>query len=209
MYSDSRNPFGLLNGQLVTINDVSSGLSCGCLCPQCKQPLVARKGDQKIHHFSHHKKTDCSGGLETALHIKSKEIFLKHKAIMLPAVPGQLSLKRTVHRYPSNCGPWMLRGRCYSVSEQIINQFFYESVFIESKIGSIRPDVVLFGDRPFVIELYVTHKTGFEKIREIKKLGLFGVEIDLRYLRRLDLLDEKLIENAVIHCTHTKKWISV
>lgn len=203
MYSDSLNPFGLLDGQLVTINDVSSGLACGCLCPSCKQPLVARKGRQNVHHFAHSVKTDCKGSLESALHVKAKDVFLKHKHIILPAVPGQISNKVVSRRL-------MLDGHTRVTYERPCFKFEYNDVFVESSIGQIRPDVVLFDESgPFIVEIYATHKTGFDKIQKIKSMGLFAVEIDLRYLLRLDLLDEKLIENAVIHAHHTKRWISI
>ena len=75
MYSDMVNPFGIREGKLVTINDVQSGLSGECVCPQCKEPLIARKGFNKIHHFAHYKGSHCNGSLETSLHIKAKQIF--------------------------------------------------------------------------------------------------------------------------------------
>lgn len=176
MYSDTLNPFGIQNGLLVTINDVPSGLACGCLCPSCGAPLVARKGPKKVHHFSHSIKTDCKGALETALHIKAKQIFDRNTFIVLPSD----------------------------------KKLFYISATIESKIGNLRPDVVLSVDKwpPFLVEIYVTHPVNSEKTEIIKDLQLPCIEIDLRYLNRLDLLDDKLIENAVIHCCHTKRWIN-
>lgn len=195
MYSDSLNPFGLLDGQLVTINDVSSGLACGCLCPACKQPLVARKGSQKVHHFAHAIKTDCKGALETALHIKAKQVFDRNSFIVIPG-----------HYYD-----WFKPsfGPAY-YKEVEGKKFWYSSATIEAKIGNLRPDVVLSGFEgpPFLVEIYVSHKVNSDKAEAIKSLELPCIEIDLRYLKRLDLLDDKLIENAVIRCTHTKRWIN-
>ncbi len=31
------------NGNIVKIEDAVKGLACGCFCPGCKQPLVAKK----------------------------------------------------------------------------------------------------------------------------------------------------------------------
>lgn len=191
MYSDSLNPFGMLDGQLVTVESVPSGLACGCLCPACGAPLVAKKGPQNVHHFSHAVKTDCKGALETALHIKAKDVLSRFNQIMLPSYYHP-------ERYRK---PWAEHKPCV---------YFYSNALIETKIGRIRPDVVLDGleSKPLIIEIFVTHAIDNQKAIEIKEIGLPCLEIDLRYLKRLNLLDEKLIENGVVHCLHTKRWIN-
>lgn len=41
------------DGRLVTIDEVESGLACNCICDGCGAPMVARKGQEKAHHFGH------------------------------------------------------------------------------------------------------------------------------------------------------------
>lgn len=51
-----KNPFGLRDGNIVMIEDVSldeRGLKCNCVCPACKDPFEARLGDVRTHHFAH------------------------------------------------------------------------------------------------------------------------------------------------------------
>lgn len=51
-----RNPFGIRDGQIITIGDLTEnekGLSCNCLCPSCKAPFEARLGKKRTHHFAH------------------------------------------------------------------------------------------------------------------------------------------------------------
>lgn len=52
---ESLIPFGLdaASGQLVDVASVKRGNACGCICPSCKTPLVARHGDEKEWHFAH------------------------------------------------------------------------------------------------------------------------------------------------------------
>ena len=52
---DSLIPFGFEteSGQLVDVGSVKRGNACGCICPSCKTPLVARHGDEKEWHFAH------------------------------------------------------------------------------------------------------------------------------------------------------------
>lgn len=34
-------------GHLVSVKDVPNGESCNCICPECKEPLIARQGKLK------------------------------------------------------------------------------------------------------------------------------------------------------------------
>ena len=43
----------ITDGRLVTIDEVESGLACNCICDGCGSPMVARKGQEKAHHFGH------------------------------------------------------------------------------------------------------------------------------------------------------------
>ncbi|EGQ8312378.1 hypothetical protein DC897_RS22415 [Vibrio parahaemolyticus] len=51
-------PFGLKDGKYYDVSEVERGRACGCICPSCKQVLVAKKGDSEkmAHHFAHDKK---------------------------------------------------------------------------------------------------------------------------------------------------------
>lgn len=52
---ESLIPFGLQaeGEQLVDVGNVRRGNACGCICPSCRTPLVARQGDEKAWHFAH------------------------------------------------------------------------------------------------------------------------------------------------------------
>lgn len=42
------------NGRMVHVDDVPRGLLCGCVCPHCREKLLARHGNVKEHGFAHH-----------------------------------------------------------------------------------------------------------------------------------------------------------
>lgn len=52
---ESLIPFGLdrVSLQLVDVGSVKRGSACGCICPSCKTPLMARHGDKNAWHFAH------------------------------------------------------------------------------------------------------------------------------------------------------------
>lgn len=66
------------------IRDAGNGLACGCNCFECEEPLIANQGKKKEWHFSHHRDSDCSGGLETALHKLAKEIIVESEYMVFP-----------------------------------------------------------------------------------------------------------------------------
>lgn len=43
---------------LVDTTEVPGGKACGCICPSCRSPLIARKGTQKVWHFAHTARAD-------------------------------------------------------------------------------------------------------------------------------------------------------
>ena len=48
-------PFGLSleSNSLVDVQSVPRGKGCGCICPSCKTPLIAKQGGVKEWHFAH------------------------------------------------------------------------------------------------------------------------------------------------------------
>jgi hypothetical protein len=181
-------PFGLKDGQLVHISDAQRGLSCGCICPCCKAPLIARKGSVNIHHFAHSKGAECAKAVETALHLASKQILEEHKEITLPAV--QIDLE--TYRDPIPVSP----ERTFRLDE----------VRAEKRTGDIVPDILAYsGGVPLLIEIRVTHEVDKTKAAKIRRLGISAIEIDLSSFCR-NFTPEELAD-AVIRQTANKKWV--
>ena len=44
-------------GRMVPVDSVPRGLRCGCTCPNCHEPLLARHGEKNEHGFAHHSDT--------------------------------------------------------------------------------------------------------------------------------------------------------
>lgn len=51
--------YAIKDGMATSIENVESGLKCGCICPSCGEPLVARKGAKRMHHFAHYSGHNC------------------------------------------------------------------------------------------------------------------------------------------------------
>lgn len=70
---ENKIPFAIKldTGEMVSVDEVPSGLDCGCKCPSCDGRLVARKGPKNVHHFGHHDKSQegCQYAFETSVRL--------------------------------------------------------------------------------------------------------------------------------------------
>lgn len=183
-------PFGLNNGKLTSINEVSSGLECDCICPSCSVSLIARKGKDRVHHFAHEKGENCEGAIETALHLAAKEIIEERKSIRLPELIGDDN-EFAYHK------PFVIVKP---------TEVTFESVELEKSIGGFIPDVVgVIGETELYIEVAVTHFVDDEKQRKVEERGVSMIEINLQGLKDGFTQDE--LEGVVIDSTRNKRWI--
>ena len=166
-------------GVLVDIRQVESGMRCGCICPQCRRRLVARKGPRNRHHFSHYPKDQriclCIGGAETGLHIAAKQIIARWSSLMAPAL---VHAEKGRARF----------GEEISVTQSIPGDFFpvERSVLPDETYwpGDWVPDVVLFGPKGELrIEIKVTHGISGEKQQKIERDAIQTLEYDLARLQ--------------------------
>ena len=178
----------LKDGQITSIADVESGLKCGCICPACGEPLVAKKGSKVVHHFAHHAGKNCEYGYQTSLHLAAKDILSKAKKMIIPAV---------VLDFPGSC-------KREIISEEI--ELSIDHVELERRFGDVIPDVVVYaGKKCFFVEIYVTHPVDEEKLAKLEKANISTIEIDLSEVDRMISPDElKLI---LLQSSESKKWI--
>lgn len=182
-------PYGLRDGQLVHIDAAAPGRRCGCVCPECRQPLVAKKGTKIRHHFAHDHNADCPGALESALHLAAKEILTVHRCLRLPAV---------TLNFPSLKAPWRLFPARW---------VRFDAVMSERKTGGVRPDLIgLAGERILLIEIAVTHPAGPEKRERIRQLGLSALEISLAHLASEKLVPQSLAREIIGRLAN-RQWL--
>lgn len=138
-----RIPFALRAGRPIHVSEVASGFHNDCLCPECRKPLIAKKGDRNAHHFAHRGQHNCNA--ETILHLLAKQI-LKHRIEMAIATQEPLPLRWVCSRCQSeHQGNLVKRAR---------------TVRIETQLHGKVPDLTLIdqsGEACGVIEVVVTH----------------------------------------------------
>ena len=181
--------YALKDGEIVSIEDVKSGLTCGCICPACGDPLVAKKGEKMMHHFAHHAGHTCEFGYESSLHLAAKNILSKAKKIVLPAV---------YLAFPESCKEAQL------ISES--KEIKIDKVELEKRYSDIVPDIVIYsGGKQLFVEIYVTHRIDDEKLNKLRKANISTIEIDLSDKRETISTEE--LTNLLLNNSEEKKWI--
>lgn len=157
--SDNTTLFGQRNGMVTCIDEVESGLACGCSCIACGGQLVAKKGEVYKHHFAHHSQAKGSCN-ESIVHKVSKDIILKHKKVGLPSV----SLKHIEED--------VYGEKIMEVFEQPRSTISLSSVELEKFNGTYTPDVLCQSESGecFGVEIVVTNDVSEEKLEKIKSL---------------------------------------
>lgn len=203
--------YGLKNGELIHINDVTQGLECGCICPNCEANLIAKKGNVNEHHFAHEsKECDISIAQETVLHIMAKEILSEAKTIKLPKVileDGFAFLGKDRYKNIKNIADDIYLQKKiekYKDSVKII-----DNVVLEKYIDNIKPDVILdIEGKQLIIEIAVTHFIDNKKKDKIIKLGIPTIEVDLSlYKDKINTLTKEYLSQILIKDDKYKKWI--
>lgn len=174
------------DGTIAHISEVTSGLACECVCPGCGVDLVARRGDAKEHHFAHRSSAQCAHAVESALHKLAKEVLHERREILLPEVSATRE-GRTLVTHPAD-----------------IHRF--DDAVLEQRLDAIVPDVIVRkGAHRLLVEMFVTHRCGPEKIELIRQMGLSCVEIDLRQISRRATRME--VERALLADAH-RYWLN-
>jgi len=138
-----KTPYGERDGVLVHISDVARGIDCGCVCPACGVPLIARKGESKRPHFAHASDVGCSR--ETLLHVLGKRVLrARLEQSILDSVPLGMTWECEV---------------CSGAHQGNLTRVA-KAVELERSYGPCRPDLALIDadGRPVAfVEVVVSH----------------------------------------------------
>lgn len=181
-------PFGLKGSDMVSVDQVESGLTCGCVCPECHGELVARKGEKNIWYFAHYSLFDCKSALETSIHLMAKEILLKAQTFKIPSIEVE---------HPQTRKTVVIREA---------TDIKIDRITVEEKLNEIRPDIVIVSSgRKMLVEIFVTHKVSSKKLKKVKEYGHACLEIDCREWRKMN--SSQKFSDFLVKGIQNKKWI--
>ena len=172
------------NNHVVSINNVEKGLACDCECIGCGSPLIARKGDVKVHHFAHHdgNKDNCN---ESILHKLGKKIIQDKCAVGIAPLAIEVKEKDIVGRYHS---------KEFTDSKYTLQ---FNKVIPEQSAGYFQPDLTCFtNDEMIFIEIVVSNDVSPEKLEKVKERGIATLSIDISACSAMSDMDE-LIQSVI------------
>lgn len=185
-------PYGLRDGKLVHISEVERGKECDCICPVCMQPLIARKGDRKQHHFGHKSDTNCC--LETVLHQSAKIILFER-------ISEAISLGE----------PLLMKWKCLLCNDEHEGNLLKRSTSVKTEIsmGVCRPDITLFDSNNILatlIEIVVTHAPEENVLGYAREYHIPVVQFQIETAEQIEeLKTAKLLSPSYVDvCTRRK-----
>jgi len=188
------------DGKVVHISKVQNGLDCNCFCIRCNGRLVAKKGDVRIHHFSHHDKSIlCEYGRESELHYLAKQIISKEKRLWLP--PSEIWIPSS-----DNWLPYLEEIVRKKIKIDRGGSVKITSVELETRIQDIIPDlIVTIGSEEIIVEIFVTHPIDEQKKYKIKQMGMSCIEIDLSSYKD-KTIDYETLERLLLNENKFTVW---
>lgn len=202
-----RVPFGLKDGRVWAPSEVAKGRACGCVCPGCHAPLVAKAQEsrRKRPHFAHLTDTGCQTGRESGIHMRAKQLIVERQELLTPAWDGDpIDMPNPPHARDDegqlHWGRPIDRPACRAG---------LRNLEVERSFGTYQPDVYARDEEgELLIEIYVTHAVGDRKAERVQAHGRRMVEIDLSQLDRDTPHDLAAFEHAVLGDPANRIWIS-
>ena len=187
-------------GVMVTVNQVARGKACNCTCLICGMPLIARKGNQKIHHFAHasaeeNHRCQTVGLNESPWHkqLKQSVADLKGKTI---------HFKDFSFRVTQSITEWTMKV-------ENMNRRF--DVLLK---GDIEVDANHWGTGFYlIVEVYVTNQKTSDFAWELYGFNFPCVEIQvdplgiMDHANEADITIEAALRKTLIH-DRNERWIS-
>lgn len=185
----------ILDGKLVSPDELPRGAACDCLCPGCGNPVIAKKGTEREWHFAHAKGEACYSGYEVSVHELAKQLLRAANLLLLPAfnvhATAHDAFGHRVHEMEPVC------------EEDVIPVLNAGSSRI---VGDVTPDVTCdTGTCQYLVEVTVFHSLADHKRARIEATGLPSVHIDLSEFKVMQATRDRL--EAALADPSKRHWI--
>lgn len=160
------------DGGLRYVDDVPNGKRCGCVCPACKQPLIARNEGRKLAHHFAHVSGSCEWAVEAAVAYTVGEQVRQAGKVWLPPL--------TARDYDAGCEVTLSPAHVMPAA----------AASLRGVSGRHAPEVVVTvqarsGEtQDFVLVVRLSHPVTDVQEASLRENGLGCVAFDLRRLRR-------------------------
>ena len=178
------------SNELIHINQVDKSIRGKFTCLHCKNEMISRLGEIRVHHFAHKSERNCS--YESYLHRTAKQVFLeKYSYCLSYGMP--FYLEQAIERECTTCEDFKyLRRKCKLASKIKRNDLtqYFEIIEVEKMHQGFIADVLLRSSKHshvLFIEFSVTHNCEEEKVNS----GLRIIEVQLESEACLEFISER------------------
>lgn len=175
IFSWAQNP----EGEMVHIDNVPNGLKCNCICPHCKEQLLARHGNIREHGFAH-----CS-------QVRRANLEICYMVILYKLAEQIIFSKKQIHA-----------PTYYNIYKE--SDITFTKVQIDSHYERIdkQPDVIALtnDNQQYLIEFIFQHKIQHKKDIDYTNLNCLEVDLSNQTLESL--------EDFLLHSNTDRRWIN-
>ena len=177
--------------RFVHVTEVARGLACDCRCAVCGEPVLAKQGDVREHHFAHAShRQPCASSYECDLHRFAKQVISEADGLNVPfdaALPCVLG---------SGDG------------KQPFARLTYTDVQQEVMVGNRRPDVLAITQAGVRVAIEIAYSSfcDFQKRQDYEDMRLPGLEIDMRRFTP-QAFDVVRVKQTVLEEIACKRWL--
>lgn len=179
--------FALQGDAIVSIDD---RLMRGVIytCPHCGEDVVFRKGSKREHHFSHKPDSQCSVTKETLLHFEAKH-YISRAIKRGEDIKLDIGLDYFPSRIKNVFCSLGVEDYKISVLDVLAHYKKVRDIsIVEYPVGDYVADVGVLGDynamdvveedmKPFVFEVFVTHRNEDSKVKYFRNSNIHYIEV--------------------------------
>lgn len=214
LFNDNHIPFAIRerDGEVVSVQEVPNGNGCGCICPSCETPMVARQGDINVWHFAHQTRSGsektrsgCDYSFYVSLRLMIRQLAKRRMQLALP------SLELIVVHYEA--------GEIVPYEKEVLvteaRSLWLENVATQSDFCGVSVDVL--GEVAGVpLAVYVTYpgREVPERLKQVQGLRAGVISIDLRQINsylyenhRHQRAYSETVNSYLSNCVEGKAWI--
>lgn len=184
--------FGLdQSNRLVFVSEVPRGLACQCRCVVCREPLIARQGTVREHHFAHASGGEpCEVSHESLLHQYAKQVIQEAGALAVPLTPV------------------VVDALGLDAPDAASTRLRLPLVETEKALQNVRPDLLAHTEAGVALAIEVAYSSFCDmlKVSQFAELGLPVLEIDLRAFTP-EAFDPAAVRDAVLDALVGKAWL--
>lgn len=166
-------------GRMVHVDSVPRGLQCGCTCPNCHEPLLARHGEKNEHGFAHHSD------------IRGANLKICYMVILYKLAEQIIQTKKRIHT-PSY----------YGIFPEKDIEFVDVKVDSSYERDDKQPDVIAttVDGTQYLIEFTFDYKVQHKQSINYKNLNCLEIDLSRQSL--------ETVEKFLLESNSDRKWLN-